>query len=109
MDEQEYKRPVKVADLFGAERFSRTTKGKVNERFELLEYFCLKINPARVSIGLHALSPKGLGVIIGKLNLRDLYFIKSDCDKAEIRGVPYAKALFHLINETKGKKPISRA
>jgi len=99
---------IKDLDLFGSERFLKPTKSKTNERFELLEYFCSKINPARVREGYKEFTPKGLGVAIGKVNNRDLYFIKSDCDKAEIRGVPYWKSFFHLVNEYNGKKTLSR-
>lgn len=70
-----------VADLLA--RRDKEQK-KVTERGELLAYFAQKLGK---KIPYVAFRVQGMG-------LKDLYFIKSDCDQAEARGVAWGAA-FH--------------
>lgn len=59
-------------------------KKKANERGDLLKYFATKIQKP---IGFVAMKLTGL-------QLQDLYFIKSNCDQEEKRGVPWSKVFY---------------
>lgn len=66
-----------MQDLVG--KYELPKKGKKTERGELLKYFSEKLH---ISIPLVAFRVTGLTV-------QDLYYIKSACDQAEARGVPW--------------------
>lgn len=68
--------------LFAAYRMPE--KKKASERGELLRYFSEKLSRPIPRVAMYV---KGLEV-------KDLYFMKSDCDQAEARGVPWGAA-FH--------------
>lgn len=64
----------------------RTTvpQKRVTERGELLKYFAGKLG-----IDIRYVAFK-----VTSMNLQDLYFIKSDCDQAEAKGIPWGAAFY---------------
>src|SRR5689334_12427990 len=73
---------VPIKDLFGKDRLLK--RGKVlDERATLIAYFAKKMG----------WTGRGTAITVGHLKeLRDLYYLKSDCDQAEARGVPWPAA-----------------
>lgn len=70
--------------LFSGYVLPPITKQRASERGELLSYFSTKLQRSIPRVAVYV---KGLTV-------QDLYFIKSDCDQAELRGLPWGAA-FH--------------
>lgn len=71
-------------DLFGRHHALNKKSGKpMSERATLLGYFSEK---SGIEIG-------HIAFMVGHLkDLRDLYYLKSDCDQAATRGVPFSAA-----------------
>lgn len=80
---EDEKAPVALATLFGSYEIPKPKK-RVSERGELLKYFSSKLGRP---------IPRVATYLTG-LEVKDLYFIKSDCDQAEARGIPWGAA-FH--------------
>lgn len=59
-------------------------KTRATERGELLRYFAKKLNR----------NIRYVAFKVTKLGMDDLYFIKSDCDQAEARGIPWGAAFY---------------
>lgn len=53
------------------------------ERGELMKYFCERINSGRLRDGLSPLTMGRMGKTLEKIPTKDLYYLKSVCDKAE--------------------------
>ncbi len=71
-----------ISDLFGKMHVSLETKSRKTERGELLKYFSGKMGKP---IPWVAVKVEGLEVA-------DLYYLKSICDKYEVEGKPFGKA-----------------
>jgi hypothetical protein len=85
-----------LTDLFGqnrlAERFKENGKKATSERAELIGYFARKMG----------WTDKGAAMAVSHLKEnRDLYYLKSDCDQAEARGVPWPAAFRTALGITK--------
>lgn len=72
-----------TASLFGSYQLPLPKK-RVTERGELLSYFSQRIGKP---IGFVAMKVTGL-------KLPDLYYLKSSCDQAAVRGVPWGAAFY---------------
>jgi len=59
------------------------SKGRETERGELMRYFCERINSGRLRDGLAPLSMGRMGKTLERIPTKDLYYLKSVCDKAE--------------------------
>lgn len=64
-------------------------KKRATERGELLKHFAQKLNT----------NIRFVAFKVTKMNLQDLYFIKSDCDQAEARGIPWGAAFYTSLKE----------
>ena len=53
------------------------------ERGELMKYFRSRLNPNRLQEGLPAITMSRMGKIIEKIPTKDLYYLRSVCDKAK--------------------------
>lgn len=86
MDDEPIHTIKDTASLMAAYILPTPQKGrKPSERGELLAYFAKKLG---VTI------PRVASQLKGMQDLRTLYYIKSDCDQAEARGIPWGAA-FH--------------
>lgn len=84
--EEETGTPVAIASLFANYKMPQPTKAKAaTERGELLKYFSQKLQRP---------IPRVATYLKGMQDLKTLYYIKSDCDQAEARGIPWGAA-FH--------------
>lgn len=73
-----------TASLFASYRVPET-KTRTSERGELLKYFSQKLQRP---------IPRVAGYLKGLQDLKTLYYIKSDCDQAEARGIPWGAAFY---------------
>ncbi len=55
---------------------------KVTERGELMRYFMKSLNVSRIADGIYPLSMARMGKILEAIPTKDLYYLKSVCDKA---------------------------
>ena len=53
------------------------------ERGELMKYFCERINSGRLRDGLPPITMGRMGKTLEQIPTKDLYYLKSVCDKAE--------------------------
>lgn len=53
------------------------------ERGELMKYFCSRINPNRIQEGLPKVTMSRMGKLFEKIPTKDLYYLKSVCDKSK--------------------------
>ena len=67
------------------------------ERGELMKYFCERINPDRRRDGLQPITMARMGKTLEKIPTKDLYFLKSVCDKAQ----NFSKKFWYLLNPDK--------
>lgn len=81
--EDEHGDPKPIGTLFAS--YVLPVKNRATERGELLKYFSTKL--ARPI-------PRVAAYLKGMQDLQTLYFIKSSCDQAEARGIPWGAA-FH--------------
>lgn len=58
-------------------------KARQTERGELMKYFCERINSGRLRDGLAPITMGRMGKTLEKIPTKDLYYLKSVCDKAE--------------------------
>lgn len=68
-----------IVDLFGNSRFQNSKK---TERGELMREFIEHLNPARAEKGYSLLDMPRMGRILQGIPTKDLYFLKSVCEKA---------------------------
>lgn len=73
---------------------------RVTERGELMYYFCERINPDRRRDGLSPITMPRMGKMLEKIPTKDLYYLKSVCDKAE----NFSKKFWYLLNPEKYEK-----
>ena len=59
------------------------SKSRKTERGELMKYFCERINSGRLRDGLAKITMGRMGKTLEKIPTKDLYYLKSVCDKAE--------------------------
>lgn len=58
-------------------------KDRRTERGELMKYFIERLNAARAADGLPPITMGRMGKILEGIPTKDLYYIKSVCDKAK--------------------------
>ena len=68
--------------------------GKKTERDELLSYFFVRLEPHWTK---GKLSKRFFGIKVSHLKTPDLYYLKSICDDAERRGVPFHKMFWSSL------------
>lgn len=76
---------------------------RATERGELMKYFCRELNRDRVRDGLPPISMGRMGKLLQKIPTKDLYYLKSVCDKAQ----HFSKKFWFELNPekyNKGKK-----
>lgn len=64
------------------------------ERGELMRYFCERINPSRKEDGLAPITMARMGKLLEQIPTKDLYYIKSVCDKS----MHFSKKFWYLLN-----------
>lgn len=57
--------------------------GRATERGELMRYFALHLNVGRAKDGLPLITMSRMGLILQGIPTKDLYYLKSVCDKAK--------------------------
>lgn len=81
-------------------RFERSTTRKT-ERGELMRYFVAHLNPSRVKDGLPLITMSRLGKILEGIPTKDLYYLKSVCDKAK----HFSKKFWWEVDPKKHQEP----
>lgn len=79
--------PKRLGDMMP--KFEPPKKSRKTERGELLKYFAQKIN-------------KPIGYVafrLAKFSVQDMYFIKSDCDQAQTKGIAWGAAFYSSIKD----------
>jgi hypothetical protein len=66
----------------GSELKRSLKKTNETERGELMKYFCQELNKTRVPDGLPPVSMGRMGKLLQKIPTKDLYYLKSVCDRA---------------------------
>lgn len=61
----------------------KVERDRRTERGELMKYFCSRINPSRMQEGLPKVTMSRMGKLLEKIPTKDLYYLKSVCDKAK--------------------------
>ena len=67
------------------------------ERGEFMQYFCKELNRSRVTDGLPPVTMGRMGKMLEKIPTKDLYYLKSICDKAN----NFSKKFWWEINPKK--------
>jgi hypothetical protein len=75
-------------------------KVKATERGELMSYFCDRINTYRIQDGLKPLTMARMGKVLEAIPTKDLYYLKSVCDKAN----NFSKKFWWEVNPKKHQK-----
>lgn len=75
-------------------------KARVTERGELMEYFCERLNKARLRDGLQPISMGRMGKTLEKIPTKDLYYLKRVCSDAG----NFSKKFWYLLNPEKYEK-----
>lgn len=73
---------------------------RMTERGELMKYFCERINSDRLRDGLGKITMARMGKMLEKIPTKDLYYLKSVCDKAD----NFGKKFWYLLNPDKYEK-----
>lgn len=76
------------------------TAGRETERGEMMKYFCERINSDRLRDGLGPIAMGRMGKMLEKIPTKDLYYLKSVCDKAD----NFGKKFWYLLNPDKYEK-----
>ncbi len=76
------------------------SEARQTERGELMKYFCERINQARMRDGLAPITMGRMGKTLEKIPTKDLYYLKSVCDKAG----NFSKKFWYLLNPEKYDK-----
>jgi len=58
-------------------------KARQTERGELMKYFRARLNPSRAGEGLPEITMSRMGKIIEQIPTKDLYYLKSVCDRSK--------------------------
>lgn len=72
-------------------------RSKETERGEIMRYFCHRLNVDRARDGLPAITMGRMGKLLEKIPTKDLYYLKSVCDKAR----HFSKKFWWEINPKK--------
>lgn len=67
---------IKVGDLFGSYQLQKK-KSRRTERGDLLLYFCEVVNKQREGTTYKPVTPARMGYLLSKLQINDLYHMKS--------------------------------
>ena len=70
---------------------------KKTERGELMKYFCERLNSARSVDGLPPVTMGRMGKMLQQIPTKDLYYLKSVCDKAN----NFSKKFWYELNPGK--------
>ncbi|MDO8481525.1 MAG: hypothetical protein Q7S75_00370 [bacterium] len=73
---------------------------RMTERGELMKYFCERINADRLRDGLAKINMGRMGKMLEKIPTKDLYYLKSVCDKAD----NFGKKFWYSLNPDKYEK-----
>ncbi|MDO8562116.1 MAG: hypothetical protein Q7S05_04835 [bacterium] len=76
------------------------TAGRQTERGEMMKYFCERINSDRRRDGLAPIAMGRMGKMLEKIPTKDLYYLKSVCDKAD----NFGKKFWYELNPDKYEK-----
>lgn len=91
---------IKVSDLFGTDRFIKSGGKVVEEKAGIRGYFLKKLAPTWT--GKEPLSHGYLGLRMQHLKeLKDYYYLKSICDKAELEGKDFATTFWGALKVKK--------
>lgn len=72
-------------------------RARETERGELMKYFVERLNKGRARDGLPPVTMARMGKMLEKIPTKDLYYLKSVCDKAE----NFSKKFWYLLNPEK--------
>jgi len=72
-------------------------RSRTTERGELLEYFCERLNSSRKADGLVPIVIPRMAKMLEKIPTKDLYYLKSVCDRAE----NFSKKFWYELNPEK--------
>lgn len=76
------------------------SKSRETERGDLMKYFCEKLNRSRQRDGLPAISMGRMGKLLQAIPTKDLYYLKSVCDRAG----NFSKKFWYELNPEKYDK-----
>lgn len=71
-----------IRDLIPSEARGKG-KGRLTERGEMMRYFVTHLNAGRAKDGLPLITMSRMGLILQGIPTKDLYYLKSVCDKAK--------------------------
>lgn len=77
------------------------SRARQTERGELMRYFCDRLNSARRTDGLPPISMGRMGKLFEQIPTKDLYYLKSVCDKAQ----HFSKRFWYELNPEKYNTP----
>lgn len=84
-----------------ASQIKRTmSRARQTERGELMKYFCDRLNSARRVDGMPPIAMGRMGKMLEKIPTKDLYYLKSVCDKAQ----NFSKKFWYELNPEKYEK-----
>ncbi len=66
----------------GASLRQNRARTRATERGELMEYFCSRLNAARLRDGLEKITMPRMGKILEQIPTKDLYYLKRVCEEA---------------------------
>ncbi len=73
------------------------SRARETERGELMRYFIERLNRSRLRDGLPPVTMGRMGKMLEKIPTKDLYYLKSVCDRAE----NFSKKFWYLLNPEK--------
>ncbi len=73
------------------------SRARQTERGELMKYFCDRLNSARRIDGMPPVSMGRMGKMLEQIPTKDLYYLKSVCDKAQ----NFSKRFWYELNPEK--------
>ena len=76
------------------------SESKKTERGELMKYFIERLNPTRLPEGLPKITMARMGKMLEQIPTKDLYYLKSVCDKA----ANFSKRFWYELNPEKYEK-----
>lgn len=92
-------KPIK--DLFG--EYKIPPKSRITERGELLRFFANELNKHVKKDG-KMFNESRVAFFVAHLTVKDLYFLKSECEQAEKRGYSFFGIFWHSIKVKFHKK-----
>lgn len=73
------------------------SKTRETERGEMMRYFCIRLNATRGVDGLPPVTMGRMGKLLQEIPTKDLYYLKSICDKAP----NFSKKFWYEMNPQK--------